>query len=354
MAKGNNIKSGKKPLTDRQKKKRLDSFLIDDPDSYSIDYCWRAFLINREIRGNSKASLEAYKRFYKKFCSMFSVLENGANPADLPVALISDDAIMITFISTLKKPDGTPVNDQTKNHYMRSYRAFGNFCEEEGYIPSGFRCPIKEVEPPPKDVYTDAELKRLLKEPNIEDFTAYRSFAVITLILTTGARANTIRNIRISDFDPETGYISFNTTKAHKVVKIGLDPQCIYVLNQFIKRWRSFDDTAPSDYLFCNKTEEQITRDGLSKSIAEYNKDRGVEKTSLHLLRHTFAKKWILDGGDIITLSKVLTHSELEMVKRYSNLYGTDVKAEIEQHSTVAQLRATKRKNIKTRSKTDS
>jgi len=83
MAKGNNIKSGKKPLTDRQKKKRLDSFLIDDPDSYSIDYCWRAFLINREIRGNSKASLEAYKRFYKKFCSMFSVLENGARELGL-------------------------------------------------------------------------------------------------------------------------------------------------------------------------------------------------------------------------------------------------------------------------------
>ena len=152
----------------------------------------------------------------------------------------------------------------------------------------------------------------------------------------------------------ENDYISFNTTKAHKIIKIGLDPQCIYVLDKYIKRWRSFDDTADSEYLFCNKTEEQISRDGLSKSIADYNKDRGVEKTSLHLLRHTFAKKWILDGGDIITLSKVLTHSELEMVKRYANLYGTDVKAEIQQHSTIAQLRTTKKKNIKTRSKNNS
>ena len=58
---------------------------------------------------------------------------------------------------------------------------------------------------------------------------------------------------------------------------------------------------------------------------------------------------WITSGGDIITLSKVLTHSELEMVKRYSNLYSADVKAEIEQHSAISQLSPLKGKSIKSR-----
>ena len=347
----NNITTKKKPLSEKQKKRRLDSILVDDSNSFTVEYCWKAFMTNRIVRGNTKASLDAYRRFYKKFCAMFPIDEEGLGPANMPIPLIGEDAIMAAFIATLKKKDGTPVNDQTKNHYMRSYRAFGNFCEEEGYIPSGFRCPIKEVEPPPKEVYTDAELKRLLKEPDLDDFTAYRSYAIITLILTTGARANTIRNIRISDFDAETGYINFTTTKAHKFIKEGLDPQCVEVLRRYVERWRSFDDTDPSEYLFCNKNEEQISRDGLSKSIADYNKDRGVEKTSLHLLRHTFAKNWILNGGDIISLAKVLTHSELEMVKRYSNLYATDLKKEVETHSTIAQLKPAKRKNIKTRTK---
>ena len=48
---------------------------------------------------------------------------------------------------------------------------------------------------------------------------------------------------------------------------------------------------------------------------------------------------WITSGGDIITLAKVLTHSELEMVQRYSNLYGGDVKREIEQHSAISQMK---------------
>ncbi len=346
-----NIRKSKKPLTDLQKKARLDSFLVDDPDTYSIDYCWGEFIVERETRGNSKASLDAYKRFYKKYCAMLSLDADGRGAANLPVTVISDNAFRKAFIDSLKMKDGSPVSQQTINHYLRSYRAFGNFCEEEGYIPAGFKCPIKEIEPPPKDVYTDDEIKKLLKEPDIENHTAYRSFAIITLILTTGARSNTIRNIRISDYNSETGYITFTVTKTNKPIQIGLDPKCARVINKYIRRWRSFGDTNPTDFLFCNQNEEQISRDGLAKSIAEYNKDRGVNKTSIHLLRHTFAKNWIKDGGDIITLAKVLTHSELEMVKRYSNLYSTDLKAAVEQHSTISKLGVTNKKRIKTRTK---
>ena len=82
-----------------------------------------------------------------------------------------------------------------------------------------------------------------------------------------------------------------------------------------------------------------MTRSGLTSAIRNYNLRRGVNKTSIHLFRHTFAKNWITSGGDLITLSKVLTHSELEMVKRYSNLYAYDVKEEMEQHSALSKLR---------------
>ena len=117
------------------------------------------------------------------------------------------------------------------------------------------------------------------------------------------------------------------------------------------RRWRSFDDTSTDEYLFCNSHEEQLYRDTLCKSIASYNKSRGVEKTSLRLFRHTFAKLWITSGGDIVSLARILTHTELEMVKRYANLYSKDVKKEIEEHSALAQLKTEPKKSIKKRSK---
>jgi integrase/recombinase XerD len=192
-----------------------------------------------------------------------------------------------------------------------------------------------------KQVYTDKELNKLLVKPDITYFEDFRNYTIINLLLATGARTNTILNIKIKDVDLEEGYIIFNTTKAHKVVRIGLERKCKNALEEYIGYWRNVNDgdIEPDDYLFCNNYEEQLTRSGLTTAIARYNRRRGVEKTSLHLFRHTFAKNWITSGGDLITLAQVLTHSELDMVKKYANLYAHDVKGEIEEHSTLSQLR---------------
>ena len=111
------------------------------------------------------------------------------------------------------------------------------------------------------------------------------------------------------------------------------------ILAEFISKWRTGGDLTEDDYLFANEYDEQLTRGGLYHAIRNYNLRRGVQKTSIHLFRHCFAKNWITSGGDIITLAKVLTHSDLEMVKRYANLYAYDVKSAMEEHSTLSKLR---------------
>ena len=39
-----------------------------------------------------------------------------------------------------------------------------------------------------------------------------------------------------------------------------------------------------------------------------------------HILRHTFASHFMMNSGDILTLQKVLGHSDLKMTLRYSRL----------------------------------
>ena len=34
-----------------------------------------------------------------------------------------------------------------------------------------------------------------------------------------------------------------------------------------------------------------------------YNKSRGIQQTGIHRYRHTFAKQWVLNGGNVVTLS---------------------------------------------------
>jgi integrase/recombinase XerD len=58
----------------------------------------------------------------------------------------------------------------------------------------------------------------------------------------------------------------------------------------------------------------------------KYNLARGVEKTSIHLYRYTFAKNWILNGGDIFRLKSILGHSSIDIVKEYAEMFGSDLK----------------------------
>ena len=309
---------------------------------WDTQYCFSGFMVSQYERGNSKATLDFYRRFYKKYTAYIMDCLN-TTPKELPIEHLTSGVAQSAFIHYLETLN---INQQTINSYLRGFRAFGNFCEEEGYI-DGFKCPIKEVEPPIKEVYSDEELQRLLKKPDISNFVEFRSYCIISLILNTAARSNTILNIKICDLELEEGYINFNTTKAHKIVRLGLERKTKRDLEEWVNYWRIGKGASPTDYLFCNEYGEQLSRGALAKSIAKYNNSRGVEKTSIHLFRHTYAKKWITSGGDIISLARVLTHSELEMVKRYSNLYGSDVKKEIEEHSAISQLKVVNGKTLK-------
>ena len=82
----------------------------------------------------------------------------------------------------------------------------------------------------------------------------------------------------------------------------------------------------PEDYLFPTIQNKQLSPRGLETAIGEYNLRRGVTKKSVHLFRHTFARDWILAGGDEFTLQNLLGHTTSDMTKHYVNIYGKDLK----------------------------
>lgn len=325
------------------KKQRLEKRLTEDFTikelQYSIEFCWGDFMWQQKTKGSAKATIDYYNRFYKKFCSFLNdVLETTAK--EQPIATLTKmSEIQLLFVRSMGD-----VNIQTVNNYLRAYRSFGNFCEKQGYI-DGFKCPIKEVEPPIKQVYTDSEIKKLLVKPNIEKYSDYRNYVIINLILSSGARCNTIINIKLNDVDLEERTIVFNTTKAHKTARIPLNTSITRILKEYIHFYGKY---SKDGYLFFNEYGEQLTRSGIGTSIKRYNRKRGVEKTSLHLFRHTFAKMWLQDGGDIFTLQKVLTHSELSMVKRYANIYDSDLITAVNEHCALNQIKAVRGQRVTT------
>ena len=147
-------------------------------------------------------------------------------------------------------------------------------------------------------------------------------------------------NIKIKDidFDAEVAYI--NTTKNRKPLIIPLNQDILRILQEYLKYRKGDSD----DYLFCNVFGKQLVRSTIYHAFYEYNKKRGIEKTGIHRYRHTFAKKWILLGGNVVTLQKILGHSSLAITQNYLNLLVSDLKGEIEEFNI---LREFKQERIK-------
>lgn len=331
-------KTMNKQLTEKERKARLNSNYKEwtkEDYQHTIKHAYSLFRIYQEEKGNSKQTLDDYERAYKRLAK---ITEDG----ELPVKVMTQFGFQMLFIKSLGD-----VGQQTINHYLRHVRSMGNYWESIGLI-DGFEWPIKEIEPEVKDVYTDAEIKKLIVRPKTMRFEEFRNWCIILLFLSTGARCKTVLDLRVRDVDLESGYINFNSLKNHSVIQLKLDKKCWDALEEYIDYY-GFEK---SDWLFPDRFgDKQLTRNGLYQAIANYNRRRGVEKTGLHLFRHYYAKTWIMNGGDIISLAKVLTHKELDMVKKYSNLYSTDLGDKMKEYSAISVLRTHSGKTLNSRRK---
>ena len=254
-------------------------------------------------------------RFYNVSCRTFSKF---IDLSKLRVSDINRDLID-DYIICLK---GTGIKDVTINTYIHGISPIIKYGMELGLIQKFNFKEIKTTEEI-KQVYTNEELSILLKKPNTNSFAEYRNWVIINFLLATGVRALELRSIRIKDVDLSSSMLIVSRTKNKKQRYVPISRSLNKILCEYLE-FRKPD--SKDDYLFCNEFGQFLPRTTLQMAITKYCKRRGINKYSLHLFRHTFAKMWIINQGDIFSLQKILGHSNLKMVNIYSNLYADDLK----------------------------
>ena len=218
--------------------------------------------------------------------------------------------------------------------YVRIVRTFLNWCSAEGL--TSLTIPNMKDKDTVKETYTDDELMFLLRRPDRDcDFTEYRNWVIVNFLLNSGCRAATVRNIQNRDVDLGARQITLRHNKNGKIQVIPLCSVMIGILREYM----GIRGGGATSYLFCNQFGEMLTGNGLRLAIAHYNRSRGVQKTSTHLYRHTFARKFLIDcGGDAFMLQKLLGHSTLKMTKHYCEIYDADIAKNFDRISPLAQI----------------
>ena len=79
--------------------------------------------------------------------------------------------------------------------------------------------------------------------------------------------------------------------------------------------------------LFSTGTGSPLDRGNVEKLLKRIGDNAGVADVHPHRFRHTFAVRYILNGGDVHTLRLTLGHETLEMAITYMHMAAHDVQA---------------------------
>ncbi len=298
---------------------------LKNEENLTVGEAFSNFIEKCQIKNLSPQTIRLYQE-------QFSIFYPYLNDTEFLMSDITSKHID-SYILELRT-DRHNCNDVTINSYLRGLRAFLYYCMEEDYLPS-FKIHIPKVNKKLKETYTDDELKVLLKKPNLKEcsFTEYKIWVFSNYLLATGNRISTVLNVQIKDVDFSNGLIQLNHTKNRTAQLIPLSQALAAVLREYLK----YRKGKPEDYLFCNSYGNKGDIRTYQDMLAAYNRKRGVEKISAHLYRHTFAKKWILNGGDIFRLQKILGHSDLSVVKEYVQMFGQDLAVDFDKFNPLDQ-----------------
>ena len=337
-----------------QRERRMTS--IHQKSVISFDELTSEFIDEQRAKGNAPATIKHYEQSIRKLKMFITLHTYGEKEyrklthdeiviqgGQVSCSVFDKKGIDAAYRLFLSENEG--LNAQTVSTYFRDYRVIMYYAMDDGIVqPRSIT--VKSTEVGVKDVYSNEELDKLLTKPNENcSFCEYRNWVVVNYLLATGNRVGTIVNLRIRDIDFDDGMIAINTQKSKKKTRIPMERKNLaQILRTYIDEWLvDSDGNYTSEYLFPSsyiENDRPMTRESMGRAIACYNKNRGVKKTSIHLFRHTFVKNWILSGGDLHSLQKILGHSTLDMVVHYANLYEKDLSDKVDNFSTLS-LRST-------------
>ena len=193
--------------------------------------------------------------------------------------------------------------------------------------------PLKKVKELPqqrtaKEYLSDGEIKQLLKSMDTGYFPEHRDKLVMMIMLDSCTRLGETLSIENEQLDllARTIHLPADKTKGRKAHTVFFSNKT----EKELRRWLQFRDRyCDSAYLF------PIKHSGRSMNVSQYEANfrryvmrAGITKhISPHTLRNNFAKRCLLAGMDVYTLSRILGHSSVKVTEQaYLDIYDAELK----------------------------
>lgn len=282
----------------------------------AIGNVMQEFFRHNQSKGLATETQKAYRTYVGAFAKWYGLdnFVSNITPIILEdyICKCQEDGIKMVSIAT----------------YLTHIRVFIKFCVSRGYM-TPIEVTIPKYETEVKEPYTEEEMKLLLKRPQTDNWAEYRNWVMVNYFFATGQRLSTVLNIKVRDLDLKNSKVKLTWNKDKIQKYMPLSSAIVSILQEYIL----VSILQPDDYLFPEYEGNKFKRRGAEDAIGKYNRSRGVNKTSIHLFRHTFAKEYIQNGGNAVKLQQLMNHKSLEQTMKYVNLYRIDYSKDLDMYN---------------------
>jgi integrase len=144
---------------------------------------------------------------------------------------------------------------------------------------------------------------------------------VVMTVLHTGMRRQEVLGLKWDQI--KGGFLYLGKTKTDKARQIPIDKDLAELLKGIRKR-----NQLRSEHVFCDNRGKPFAT--ITTSFKRALRKAHIEDFKFHDLRHTFASHFVMRGGKLKTLKKILGHKTIQMTMRYAHLSSEFTREEIE------------------------
>lgn len=306
-------------------KLRLKTLKINNNSTKTIEECYNEYMDYCKSVGLREATLNSKQRFYR-----YELLKY-VNATD-EINVINQKKVEEWINSMIDYG----YKGNTYQTFVIKLKAFLTYCFNREYLKE-FEVKIPNIVLEKKEIYTEAELNKLLKKPDLNTCVVgdYRSYVTVSFLIGTGCRSTTLLNVRVKDIDFEKEMILFAHMKTKRQTNVPLSKSLKIILKEYIEIMNLKDD----DILFPKLNGTKMGYDTLHQNLVNYFKHCKVKMRGINTFRNTFATMFIKNGGDIYRLKLLLNHSNIKTTERYVNLLPIDFKDDLLQYNPLDLLK---------------
>jgi integrase/recombinase XerD len=151
----------------------------------------------------------------------------------------------------------------------------------------------------------------------------------------------TVENV---DFHQNTLVVPSAIAKNRKLREIPISREISKRLKQLLDETEQY--FGEGSRIFMNAYGDDFTADAFRRRLNRLKKKLEIQKLHPHMFRHTFARNYILNGGDIFTLQKILDHADIQTTRKYIQMDSEHIRQQHNKFSPVRRLFNRKSKRL--------